>query len=333
MMSGPAMKRRLLTLALGVLLSAGAARAQSDAAVASEALFDDARQLMKLGNYAEACAKFAESQRLDAGVGTLIYLADCYEKSGRLASAWVTFREAAAAARVAGQAEREKLARDRSAALEPKLSRIQVEVPPASAVSGLEIRRDDAPVSRALWGSAVPVDAGTHTIFAAAPGRTEWSQTVDVAEAGATIRVEVPVLEPKAVGGQSPARTAPKPTEPVPGQEAPASHSSGELQRIGGWVVAGVGAVVAGAGAYFWQRGQAEHEEALTHCRPVCDDTAHSLQADAKRSTTVGNVAVLGGAAMFATGIILVVTAPATSAEARIGLESGVAGASVRGVW
>jgi hypothetical protein len=327
------MKRRSLSLALGVFLSAGAAQAQSDSAVAAEALFDDARRLMKLGSYPEACAKFAESQRLDAGVGTLIYLADCYEKSGRLASAWVTFREAAAAARGAGQAEREKLARDRSAALEPKLSRIQIEVPPPSAVPGLEVRRDDTPVSRALWGSAVPVDAGTHTIFATAPDRKEWSRTVDVAEQGATIRVEVPVLDQQAAAQPGRSRSLPAPADPAPEEEPPASRSSGDLQRIFGWVGVGVGVVVVGAGAYFWQRGQAEHEDALTHCRPICDDTARSLQADAKRSTTVGNVAVIGGAAMLAAGIVLVVTAPASPAEARIGLGPGGASATVRGVW
>jgi serine/threonine-protein kinase len=118
---------RALPLAVLIALFATTARAQTsgaDRAAAAEALFDEGRKLMQDGSYAQACVKFAESQRLDAGVGTWIYLADCYEKAGRLASSWVTFREAAAAARAAGQAEREKLARDRASQLEPKLTKL-----------------------------------------------------------------------------------------------------------------------------------------------------------------------------------------------------------------
>jgi len=59
------------------------------AAVAEE-LFDQGRRLSGIGRYAEACAHFANSERLDHGVGTLLNLADCYEKNGQTASAYAT---------------------------------------------------------------------------------------------------------------------------------------------------------------------------------------------------------------------------------------------------
>ena len=65
---------------------------------AAEALFDEAKKLANDGKFAEACPKFAESNRLDRGAGTLIHLADCYEKNKQTASAWATFKEAASAA-------------------------------------------------------------------------------------------------------------------------------------------------------------------------------------------------------------------------------------------
>ena len=114
-----------LVIAASLLLSAGTVAAQtgpSDKATA-EALFDEARALLKDGKPELACPKLAESQRIDPGIGTLLYLASCYEKTGKLASAWVTFREAAVAASRAGQTEREKVATTRAEALLPQLRR------------------------------------------------------------------------------------------------------------------------------------------------------------------------------------------------------------------
>src|SRR6185437_15434982 len=81
--------------ALGLWTGERPARAQnaSDKA-AAEALFDAAKKLYADKKYAEACTRFDASEKLDRGIGTLLYLADCYEHVGRTASAWATFREA-----------------------------------------------------------------------------------------------------------------------------------------------------------------------------------------------------------------------------------------------
>src|ERR1041384_1291549 len=134
------------------------ARADGDRP-AAVALFDDAKSLMTAGRYAEACAKFAESNRQDPQLGALLHLADCYEKAGRLASAWAAFRDAAELADRRADA-RSLSARDRAESLEPKLSRLTVVVPNDAAVEGLTIRRDGVALGRALFGVAMPVDTG-----------------------------------------------------------------------------------------------------------------------------------------------------------------------------
>src|SRR5690606_35491852 len=91
-------------LLLGVTFGSPEVGAQGTATeqAAAEALFDQAMQLMQAGRHAEACPKLVESQKLDPAVGSQLYLADCYERTARTASAWATFREAGYAARSGG---------------------------------------------------------------------------------------------------------------------------------------------------------------------------------------------------------------------------------------
>ena len=100
--------------------SARTAFAQSDPVVA-EALFQEGRTLLDQGKAAEACPKLAESHRLDPATGTLIALALCREAEGKLASAWAAFADAEGRARTEGSKDRETVARERAAALYPRL--------------------------------------------------------------------------------------------------------------------------------------------------------------------------------------------------------------------
>jgi hypothetical protein len=189
-------------LALGAILLAEPAAAASPASraaqptgdrVAAQALFDQGRELMQSGRPSEACPRFEESDRLEPGLGTRFHLAACYEAVGKLASAHALFLEVAAEAKQRGQDERERLARQRAAALEPRLSRLTVDVPFASSPE-LHIERDGTQIGKAQWGLAVPVDPGRHRVSASAPGSTSWSTEVVVAADGAFARVEVPPL-------------------------------------------------------------------------------------------------------------------------------------------
>src|SRR6188768_4533635 len=96
------------------------AHAEAGAAqkAAAESLFDDGLKAMKSGHFAEACPKLEESERIDPAIGTLLYLGECYEKTGRTASAWATFREAASLANTSNQADRARVASARAQGLE-----------------------------------------------------------------------------------------------------------------------------------------------------------------------------------------------------------------------
>jgi hypothetical protein len=188
-----------LALALAMAASAGDARANPAAA---QALFDEAKRLMADGKYPEACPKLEESQRLDPGIGTQFNLATCYEALGRTASAWSLFLEVAGAAKAAGQTEREKVARQRAAAIEPKLMRLAIAVP-EGAPADLQVSRDGVPVGKAQWGTPVPVDPGKHEVTASAKGPLAFRASVELTDPGAsetvTIQLEAPSTLP-AVG-------------------------------------------------------------------------------------------------------------------------------------
>jgi hypothetical protein len=81
---------RTLRIAVILLLSSARVPAQSadranDSATA-EALFAAGREAIRRGDYQAACPMFAESNRLDPAVGTVLNLAICEEHLGQLAS-------------------------------------------------------------------------------------------------------------------------------------------------------------------------------------------------------------------------------------------------------
>ncbi len=135
-----------ITCAIAVAHGSNLRPAHAEASITdrtqAQLLFNEARSLMSSGKYGEACDKFAESQRLDPGGGTILNLALCHEKQGKTATAWADFNEALSAALRDRRAEREKLAREHIAALEPLLPRLVVETGSASTAAGLEVKID-----------------------------------------------------------------------------------------------------------------------------------------------------------------------------------------------
>jgi hypothetical protein len=172
-----------------VLVIPAAASAETNSASA-HSLFVEARAAMDRGAYDEACPKLEESMRLDAAVGTQLNLAECWERVGKIASAWAGFLDAASMAKTSRQPEREKLARARAKSLEPRVPKLVIEAD-LSSEPGLEILRDGVAVGSASWATPVAIDPGSHDIVATAPGKMSWRTVVEAKE-GQTTRVAVP---------------------------------------------------------------------------------------------------------------------------------------------
>lgn len=232
-------------LALGSL-AAPAARAQSAAEprASAHALFEQGRALLNAGRYAEACTKLEESHQVEPAPGTLLNLADCYERIGRTATAWELFLDVAALAQSAGRAQHETMARARAQALEPKLSKLRVTV--SAPAAGLSVHRDGIVLEPSEWGAAFPVDPGQHVIEASAPHKWEYRIMRYVPPGAALVTVDVPPLV-----DQSSAR--PKPPPPSPARpEAPGDGPGGGWRRPLGYATVGLGLAAAGAGTFFF---------------------------------------------------------------------------------
>jgi hypothetical protein len=282
---------------------------------AAEALFDEARRLMADGHYAQACSKFEASQALDAGVGTLLNLADCYEKSGKTASAWAQFRETISAARRSGSLERERIARQHVDALEPKLSYLTIVTWKGQEVN---VTRDGVAVDSAVLGTAIPVDPGTHVISAAAPGKRSWSTTIKIGEQADRVSVSVPILpdEPNL------ASTAPLANElqPPPSAAAPANPSNpGSAQRWLAIIAAGVGVAGIATGTVFGIQAASSWSDAKSNCNPYpyCGGAGQRLAKDAKNSGTISTIGFVAGGVGLAAGVLLWFTAPPRATETR----------------
>lgn len=336
-------------IGLFVVLGGGHAQAQSSAPdkASAEALFDTALKAMKEGRYTEACPKLENSQRIDPGVGTLLYLAECYEKIGRTASAWATFREAASEAEASGQTKRGKAARDRIAKLEPQLAYLTIEVAESTrTLAGLKVRRDGADAGLGIIGQAVPQDPGPVKVDVSAPDHESFSVTIRV-QPGAHQTVLIPSLaaaEPgpataavaPAVSAQPQAQPQAQPpaNQPPPAPPPEPSHP-GSTQRIIGIAVGGVGLVGIGLGTYFGLHAIDKDKKADEKCsETVCQEPADFDNADAaKKSATASTISFVAGGALVAGGVLLYFLAPSKSSSVSLApvVAPGYAGLSVGG--
>src|SRR6185436_9018693 len=271
-------------LALVSSLSApGVAHAQTDAQqkAAAEALFDEGRQLLSQGQYESACKRFEQSQEIDPGVGTLLYLGDCYARSGKAASAWAIFREASSAALAAGQADRGRLADERARKLSVSLSKIVLLVSQENRVTGFELLLDGRVLSPALFGVPFPVDAGRHELTARSPGRNTWSNVVEIKPNADYRNVQIPPLT-----GAGPALTPydgapPTAVRPAvaPGtytgqqglsRDQGAGTSGRRPDRTPAYLIGGAGVVALGVGAVFGLRASDKDGDAKSDCPSGC---------------------------------------------------------------
>jgi len=282
-----------------ILVTASSAHAQESDA---DRLFREGQEAMAKKDYASACAKLAASLQLEPGIGTRLWLADCYEQQGRLATAWRVFREAAAAATEAKDS-RSTVAESRAAKLEPKLSKIDVRViaPPNDFV----LRLDGV---RVQWSSPLFVDRGRHELRAS----SGFERVIDVDSDGRTYQI---TIDHSAKATSSEVR--PSPAWP-----------------IAGWSLIAGGAVGLGVGGYLGLRAKSEYDDAAARCPSTCDGEGYDARNAAFRTATASTVLFVAGGALAVAGVTVLLVAPKSHREtASLTLHVGAASLSLAGAF
>jgi hypothetical protein len=168
----------------------GSASAHAQPAIHPDKLFSEGFALMGEEKYTEALLKLEEAQALDPGIGTQFNIAICYEKLGKLGTAWRNYTTVQQLAHASGKTGREDSSRLKLEELRPRLSVLVI------TLEGTEeavVRVDGVAVPRSEWAS-YPVDPGPHRVDAEATARRPWTNTVDAPPPGGRLEIRVQTL-------------------------------------------------------------------------------------------------------------------------------------------
>jgi hypothetical protein len=338
----------LVPMLAGVALGAEPQQ-QNDAsrAAAAEALFEEAVKLVEAGKFGEACPKFAASERLDPGAGTLLNLGSCYEKNGQSASAWATFIEAESVATKAGHKDWAARAHEHSEKIAPHLPKLVVV--PTEKLQGFVVTRDGVALDEGAWGVPIPLDPGGHDLSATAPQKQPWSMHIELKadEPPVTVTVpplvDVPVAPPPPVVPPPPPEVTPPPPPLPPPPPRPGFWTTTRGFGVG---VCGLGVASVGIGAVLVAVAKSKYDDAIGKCGP--DGMCPSNQSDAynegntaRSFADAATVMIIAGGVVAATGGALVLlggpkedratSAPTVKLAPTLGPR--LAGAALEGAW
>jgi hypothetical protein len=291
------------TVAIVVALTTAAAYAQTPdpRQAEGEEAFRQGSELLKSGNYIDACEQFQKSQLLDPQLGTLFKIAQCSDKIGKLATAAAAYREL-----VARDVNPERKAASQKA-LEDLAGRIpkivaKIDQPPP----GLVITLDSKSGSRAIApDQPVEADFGAYHLVARAQGYMEMNSDFRIGEEGTTKTVVVTLL----------------PDKPL---HRPVVVSPSKRKPIGVGLMAGGGAAFA-TGLVFGVLAHSTYGDA----KDVCGGTTCMSQDDLMRANDktdqargqalIATVFVASGAVIAGAGFALWVTAPSDGVAVSVG--------------
>lgn len=272
------------------------------------ARFEEGRALVAAGKPLDAVPKFLASLAAEPTAAAALNLADCYERLGKVASAYERFLQAEAISRKAGDNLRADEARKRAEILSPRVASITVLPPPEGKTGSAWI--DGAPLPAQMWGKPKHADPGPHEVVLQLPDGTRTNRVVTLGEGTrATVPFDV--------------ASKPRENDTKHPPAAPVEQGGGSLRTVG-LVTGGIGAAALVAGGVTGILALSAKSDLDTTCPdyPRCpraqQGDVDSTQDRGETMATVSTIAFVAGGVLLTAGILLYVTSgPSEKARAR----------------
>lgn len=306
---------RALTAAavlLAVLARAPVASAVSaESRAAARQHLHQAQESKKQGKLAESCHHLEEVERLDPKLPTLMELAECTERLGKLLEAQALWSLARDRAKHDEKPQSRARAESRLASAQKRVAHLTLQLAPVPA--GAQVVCDDVVLESASLAAPLPLNPGAHVVLVKLAGHDDAKYSVKLAEgdnqtlpitAGPAtvprtalppVHSPSPLLPPTLSASPRPSEEASAPREP-PAQTA-TSWWSGERKAGVVFGVVGIAALGAGSALYFVANRDAEKQGSLV-------DTRRSL----------GAISIVSGGVLLLSGVV--VLAGASSEQA-----------------
>ena len=291
-----------LALAFVTLVASPASAQQDDLKARAQELFQQGLAAVDAGDCARAVPLFRRSQEMFSARGTLLNLADCEIKLGKVASAWKHLKELIA--QLAPGDPRLAVAQEKMTALEPRVPRLVIEAPSGAAMAPTVILIDGDPLPAGSIGAELPVDPGDHVLAVTWPGSKIEETRVSLAEgARQVVRLAPSASQPRVAPVAKP--TAP----PLPAAD---SQSPPSYRRPLGFVVGGIGIAAIGVGAVTGILAIGTKSDLETECPDplACTPAGRDLASKGAALTTTSTVAFAMGLVGLGGGLVLVLTSP-----------------------
>jgi hypothetical protein len=277
----------------------------------AEALFAAGKQRLAANDYVAACSLFAQSYLLDPATGSLLALALCHERQGKLASALREYREAVARSRQEQRGDREQAALAQIEGLKPRLSTLTLH--PEEPGLPLVVRVNGELLPSEQLGRPQPMDGGFVLVEAEAEGKITWRTGVTIAESGQALSVAIPLMRtgtaspPPTPSAEAAPRVVPE-TVPVPVTRPVERPTAGKklstLERTGIALLVS-GAVSAGLAIAFTLRAVSKDKDSDAGCYDdLCTKQARRDRLDARSAGNIATIATAGAAALASGGLI-----------------------------
>jgi hypothetical protein len=253
-------------------------------------------------------------------LGKLVESSERYLEIARLSTEGSSDAELQEAAKKAAATERAELL--------PRIPKLRVVIEGVPA-EGVSVTIDQKPLPAGLIGTLVPVNPGEHRVTATL-GKSTAEVTVTLAEKqteDAVLELEPTAANTGGVGGEmgGPDKTNSGTTE----------KSSGSVYPILGYVGIGVGGAALVGGTVFGVMAMSTRKKLdAGDCKDGgCGPGEHPEVDKYNKQRNFATIGIVAGSVVAAAGVTLLIVAPKSDAEPRVGVSLGPASLSLSGTF